>query len=98
MQRAIIMRMLNIWVATPTQQSGWGRAHYKGKSGPALRRAPGSAPALAGPAGPSKPPLILLYTACGFKLMMKYTKVSMYFGREGDGGVEASSPPPLFIP
>ena len=57
MQRAIIMCMLNIWVAIPTQQSGWGRAYHRGKSGPALRRAPGSAPAFATPAGPSMPPL-----------------------------------------
>ena len=58
------MRMLNIWVATPTQQSGWGRAYHKGKSGPAMRRAAGSAPAFAGPAGPSMPPLIFIVHEC----------------------------------
>ena len=50
--------MLNIWVATPTctQHSAWNRAHHRGRSGPALRRAPGSAPAFDGPAGQSMLP------------------------------------------
>ena len=50
--------MINLWVATPTQGSGWGRAFItEAESGLVLRRAPGSAPAFAGPAGPSTPPL-----------------------------------------
>ena len=51
------MHLFNIWVATPTQQSGWGQAHNRGKSDLALSRAPGIAPAFAGPAEPSMLPL-----------------------------------------